>query len=73
MSLPDGAEYWWDVKGWTKLLEKKKFPPKHGIRKCPYCNSEVQCIKHGKRHCKEFHPELSIPADFPLVAPIHPR
>jgi len=70
VSLPDGAEYWWDVKGYNK--PSRKFPPKHGVRRCPKCGLEVQCIKHGKRYWKIEHPGEPLPSDFPLVAPMNP-
>jgi len=70
MSLPDGAEYWWDVKGWNKT--PRKLPKGHGVRLCPACGMRLGCIKHGKRHWKKVHPELPLPVEFPLANPIHP-
>lgn len=31
MSLPDGAEYWWDMKGWNGNRKKKVFTHKNGL------------------------------------------
>ena len=65
MTVPDGAEYWWDVRGWTRMMEREP-RRKGGHRKCPLCGITVMCIKHGKRHWKKEHGYQPLPNDFPL-------
>lgn len=37
MSLPDSAEYWWDVKGYSYEPRERKPPIHEGFTPCPVC------------------------------------
>lgn len=73
MSLPDGAEYWWLVKG--HLREPRKPHPMEGVRCCPICGhgeTGSGTLKRLRRHYKT-HGLDAAGVDFPLMYDPHRR
>ena len=67
MSLPDGAEYWWDIRGWSR--EMNPGPKNAGVRCCPLCPHRTGgpgTIRRLRRHYREAHGYNSDGIDFPL-------
>ena len=71
MSLPDGAEYWWDVRGHNRPPDPAK--ARGGQRMCPECLKCCVTIKKAKKHWAEAHADLPLPLDFPMRRELLPQ